>query len=74
VWERDTRIAGVPLLVCNTTGRTSDGDQRRNVSVVDDRGRRLFTFRAPRSTVFLVDWDEQAGTLAPAGSFSPVVR
>lgn len=74
VWERDSRIAGVPLVVCNTTGRTAAGDQRHNASVVDDAGRRLFTFRAPASTVFLVDWDERAGAFARAGSFSPAAR
>ena len=74
VWERDSRITGLPLLVCNTTGKTAGSDQRDNASVVDDRGRRLFTFHATGSTVFLVDWDRQAGTFARAGSFSPAVR
>lgn len=74
VWERDSRVTGLPLLVCNTTGKTTGSDQRRNATVVDDRGRRVFTFRSATSTVFLVDWDEQAGTFGRAGHFSPAVR
>ena len=73
VWERDSRLTGLPLIVCNTTGRVKEGDNRRSASVVDDGGRRLFTFRSPTSTVFLVDWDRQAGTFASAGRFSPQV-
>ena len=71
VWERDSRLTGLPLLVCNTTGRVKGGDDRRAASVVDDHGRRLLTFRSPTSEVFLVDWDRQAGTFASAGSFTP---
>jgi len=71
VWERDSRITGLPLVVCNTTGRGTGGDQRDNASVVDDRGRRLLTFRSPGSKVFLVDWDRRSGSFASAGSFTP---
>jgi predicted amidohydrolase len=73
VWERDSRVTGLPLVVCNTTGRAPSGDQRRNVSVVDAAGRRLFTFRSPRSAVFLVDWDVGAGTFARAGTLYPAL-
>jgi len=73
VWERDSRLTGLSLIVCNTTGREKGGDNRRSASVVDDGGRRLFTFRSPTSEVFLVDWDRQAGTFTSAGSFSPWV-
>jgi len=73
VWERDSRLTGLPLLVCNTTGRVKEDDNRRSASVVDDEGRRLFTFRSPTSEVFLVDWDRQAGTFTYAGRFSPQV-
>jgi predicted amidohydrolase len=73
VWERDSRLTGLPLLVCNTTGRVKGGDNRRSASVVDCDGMRRFTFRSPTSAVFLVDWDRQAGTFASAGRFSPQV-
>ena len=70
-WEKDSGVSGLPLLVCNTTGRTPWGDNRRGASVVDDHGRRLLTFRSSTSKVFLVDWDRAAGSFTFAGSFRP---
>ena len=72
-WERDSRLSGLPLLVCNTTGRTRWSDDRRSASAVDDHGRRLFSFRSPGSRVFLVDWHRETGGFSLAGSFRPVV-
>jgi 5-aminopentanamidase len=56
-WERCTRDTGLPLLVCNRTGRDGTLDFTHAPSVVVKDGRRLYTFTAPSSTVFLVEWD-----------------
>ncbi len=72
-WERDSRLSGLPLLVCNTTGRTRWCDSRRSASAVDDHGRRLFSFRSSGSRVYLVDWHRDTGAFSLAGSFRPVV-
>lgn len=63
-WERCTSDTGLPLLVCNRTGpdRTLDFTKAETVVVKD--GRRLLSLSSERSAVFVVDWDQQAQTLA----------
>jgi predicted amidohydrolase len=65
-WERCTRDTGLPLLVCNRTGRDGTLDFSRAPSVIVKGGRRLHTFTSPSSAVFLIDWDPDKQ--APAGS------
>ncbi len=55
-WERCTRDTGLPLIVCNRTGRDTTLDFTKAESVVAADGRRLLTLVAERSAVFLVDW------------------
>jgi N-carbamoylputrescine amidase len=63
-WERCTRDTGLPLIVCNRTGpdRTLDFTKAETVVVKD--GQRLLSLSSKRSTVFAIEWDLQAGTLA----------
>ena len=63
-WERCSRDTGLPLLVCNRTGpdRTLDFTKAETVVVKD--GRRLLSLSSERSTVFAIEWDLQAWTLA----------
>lgn len=65
-WEARSQETGLPLLVCNRTGldatRSFDGAE----SVIAKGGARVLSFQAPRSTLFLVDWD--LGSQAPFGA------
>ena len=65
-WERCTRDTGLPLFICNRTGRDGTLDFTQAPSVVVKDGRRLHTFTSPSSAVFLIDWD--LDKQAPAGS------
>jgi predicted amidohydrolase len=63
-WERCTNDTGLPLFVCNRTGADRTLDFRKADSVVAQGGRRLLSLSSERSTIFIIDWDLQAGTLA----------
>jgi 5-aminopentanamidase len=54
-WEARTLDTGLPLVVCNRTGRDGESDMSDAESVIVDRGVRLLTLRCPDSTVFVVD-------------------
>ena len=56
-WERCTRDTGLPLFVCNRTGTDLTMDFTKAESVVAKDGARRLSMSAPRSTMFLVDWD-----------------
>lgn len=59
-WEQCTRDTGLPLLVCNRTGRDRVLDFTLGESVIVKDGERLLALQAPGSTVFTVDWDLDA--------------
>ncbi|MFI5248231.1 MAG: carbon-nitrogen hydrolase family protein, partial [Nitrospirales bacterium] len=63
-WERCTSDTGLPLIVCNRTGpdRTLDFTKAETVVVKD--GQRLLSLSSARSTVFVIEWDLEAQTLA----------
>ena len=56
-WESVTADTGLPLLVCNRTGPDRVLDFREAQSVVVKDGRKLASFCAERSAVFIIDWD-----------------
>ena len=64
-WEQCTRDTGLPMLVCNRTGRDRVVDFTPGESVVVKDGERLLALRAPDSTIFTVEWDVE--TARPAG-------
>jgi predicted amidohydrolase len=59
-WERCTRDTGLPLLVCNRTGRDRTLDFTKAESVVVRDGRRLLSMSSEQSVIFMVDWDVKA--------------
>jgi 5-aminopentanamidase len=63
-WERCTKYTGLPLLVCNRTGPDRTLDFRKAESVVVKDGKRLLSLSSTRSTLFVIDWNVQAETLA----------
>jgi 5-aminopentanamidase len=63
-WEARTLDTGLPMIVCNRTGRDHASQLFRSESVVVDRGERLLTLQAPESTVFIVDCQFSEGHIA----------
>jgi 5-aminopentanamidase len=53
-WEARTLDTGLPLIVCNRSGRDGDSDMVGAESVIVDRGVKLLTLRSAASTVFVV--------------------
>lgn len=58
-WERRSGETGLPLLVCNRTGREEGAmlDYRFAESVVAHRGRRLLEWSTDRPSLLMFDWD-----------------
>ena len=63
-WERRTLDTGLPLIVCNRSGRDDEARMRDAESVIVDRGLKLLTLRSADSTVFLVECLFDGGHLA----------
>jgi omega-amidase len=63
-WEARTLDTGLPMIVCNRTGRDHESQLFGSESVVVDRGEKLLTLRAPESTVFTVDCQLSDGHIA----------
>ena len=59
-WERCTSDTGLPLLVCNRTGRDRTLDFTNAESVVVKDGRRLMSMSSQQSAIFIIDWDVTA--------------
>jgi omega-amidase len=53
-WEARTLDTGLPLVVCNRTGRDGESHMAGAESVIVDRGMKLLTLQADESTVFVV--------------------
>jgi len=66
-WEARTLDTGLPLIVCNRTGRDGDSPMVDAESVIVDRGVKLVTLRSPDSTVFVVDCVISDGHIASCG-------
>ena len=54
-WEARTLDTGLPMIVCNRTGRDGESDMIAAETVIVDRGVKLLTLRSPHSTAFVVD-------------------
>src|ERR671937_2886505 len=63
-WEARTLDTGLPLIVCNRTGREGAAHMGGAESVIVDRGRKLLTLRAAESTVFVVECEIDRGHIA----------
>ena len=63
-WEARTLDSGLPLIVCNRTGRDGESLMVHAESVIVDRGVKLLTLRSPDSTVFVVECLIDEGHLA----------
>jgi predicted amidohydrolase len=63
-WEARTLDTGLPMIVCNRTGRDHDTQLFGSESVIADRGEKLLTLRATESTVFMVDCHFSDGHIA----------
>jgi predicted amidohydrolase len=63
-WEARTLDTGLPMIVCNRTGRDHDTQLFDAESIVVDRGAKLLTMRASESTVFIVDCRFSDGHIA----------
>ncbi len=63
-WERCTLATGLPLFVCNRTGRDRTLDFTRAESVVVKDGRRLLSLSSEQSMIFVTDWNVPAQNLS----------
>jgi predicted amidohydrolase len=63
-WEARTLDTGLPLIVCNRTGRDEESQMLDAESVIVDRGVKLVTLRSPYSTVFVVECVISEGHIA----------
>jgi predicted amidohydrolase len=63
-WEARTRDTGLPLVVCNRSGRDGGSHMVGAESVIVDRGVKLLTLRSADSTVFVVECVIDDGHLA----------
>lgn len=64
-WEARSAETGLPLIVVNRTGVEPTIDFSASESAVVAGGRRLFTFTAAATDVFLVDWQPSSGLFSP---------
>lgn len=55
-WEQRTVDTGLPLIVCNRTGKELTLDFSEAESLVIRDGRRLLSYRSPSSAVLTFDW------------------
>ncbi len=56
-WERRTQETGIPLWVCNRTGKEKNVDWTGGESVVSQGGQRLLTHSGAQGSLLLFDWD-----------------
>lgn len=62
-WERRTAETGIPVWVCNRTGREREVDWTKAESVVAKDGKRLLQIAVNTSAILLFDWDMK--TMSP---------
>jgi 5-aminopentanamidase len=72
-WEARTLDTGLPMIVCNRTGRDHDTQLFGSESVVVDRGEKLLTLRATESTVFIVNCQLRQGHIAECELIKSIV-
>jgi predicted amidohydrolase len=54
-WEALTIDTGLPMIVCNRTGRDGESEMNAAESVIVDRGLKLLSMRSSDSKVFVID-------------------
>jgi 5-aminopentanamidase len=64
-WERLTLNTGIPLIVCNRTGRDRVMDFTGAESVIARNGKRVLSLSSATSVIFLLDWKTECHTLSP---------
>jgi predicted amidohydrolase len=70
-WEQRTIETGLPLIVCNRTGKELSLDFSEAESLVMRNGRRLLSHRSPSSAVLTFDWSMRQ-MLPTSGEFQIV--
>jgi 5-aminopentanamidase len=63
-WERATHDTGLPLIVCNRTGRDLTMDFSASISTIIQNGERVLSLSSDDSRIFIIDWDTRTQTLA----------
>lgn len=71
-WEAVSKTTSLPIFVCNRTGQERQIDFTIAQSVVASGGKRVVSFTAPRSAIFLVDWDFEASRLVRHSTIAPL--
>ncbi len=66
VWQRDSRDTGLPMIVCNQTGRNPHMHMDIAYSAILEQGDIVDKY-AGAEAVLLCDWDRTTGTFNPAG-------
>lgn len=61
-WETRSKETGLPVLVCNRTGKEPNMDFSEAESVVVSNGKRMFTFISNTPAIFIIDMDLQSNT------------
>ena len=59
-WEKCSSVTGLPVLVCNQTGKTEWMDMTIGQSVVIEHGKVKFSYNG-KQAVLLFEWDEVTG-------------
>lgn len=57
LWEKRAAEAGIPVMVCNRTGREKMVDWTKGDSIVAKNGKRLLVKAVEKSAILLFDWD-----------------
>lgn len=71
-WEAVSAATSLPIFVCNRTGQERQIDFTIAQSVVASAGKRVVSFTAPRSAIFLVDWDFEENRLVRHSTIAPL--
>lgn len=72
-WEAVSETTSLPVFVCNRTGQERQIDFTIAQSVVASGGKRLVSFTAPRSAIFLVDWSFDENRLVRHSTIAPIL-
>jgi predicted amidohydrolase len=70
-WEAVSGATSLPIFVCNRTGQERQIGFTIAQSVVASGGKRLISFTAPRSAIFLVDWNFEENRLVRHSTIAP---
>lgn len=71
-WEAISAATSLPIFVCNRTGQERQIDFTNAQSVVASAGKRVVSFTAPRSAIFLCDWSFDQSRLINHTTIAPL--